>query len=395
MKSKIIFFTIILMSLMACKTVKTPLVNTVNVVEAQSGNNYKMSYVLPKTAINIKVKVHKTTYKKGPYQQYAKSFLKLNDVIQQDREVWKIVGVELSSYPIPDTSKVYIFETEDMQDVVDFSLSKNGFLKSIFPENYEVGNLRKPRKFRNQKFNKKRGFRKKRNAGKYALNQTISFDNVPLPPKVVEKSSVREQAAELSKKILSLREDRAAILIGDGYTENMPDGEALKIMIKELDFIQLQYLSMFAGKKVEKDLEYNFTYVPDNDRQFSKAILFRFSEDNGIVGNADMSGKPIMLEVKAYNKLANYKKFKYSNMFLLKSAKKMDKGLHYNLAENAIIRLLDGDKCLASSQKMIAQMGIVDKLPSEYLNGFYTIEFYPNLGTLKSIRKKKQITKEN
>ncbi len=384
MKLRTILFTIIIMSFVACKTVKVPVVNAVNISEAQVGNNYKFVYTLPRTAINVRVRVHKQTYRKGPYQKYAKSYLNLNKVIDKDKEVWTISDVEFSSYPIPDTSKVYIVATADKEDIVPVALSKNGFLKSIFPTDNKNRKSFKQHKFHRQDYKKQISTTKQDYS--YTTNhKKLSFDQVPLPQTVLNKATVREQAAELSKKILSIREDRAAILVGDGYTENMPDGKALEVMIKKIDLVQSQYLSMFKGKTTSEYFEYNFTYIPENESKFSKAILFRFSKDKGIVGNADMSGVPIILEIKAYNTLSKYQKFKYSNMFAVKAYK--NSGLHYNVGETAKLRLLQEDKTLAEYQVVICQMGTVDKLPSEYLNGIYTIDFYPDLGTLKSIRK--------
>ncbi len=388
MKSKLVLFIAILMSVAACKTVETPIVNTVNISAVESGKNYKISYILPRTAIRIKVKVRKKTYEKGRYQQYAQAFLKLNDVITEDKELWTISSVEFSSYPLPDTSKVYMFETKEMEDVVAFSLTKKGFLKSVYPSlQNDVRPYRKLRAKR-QKSGKHKQYRSKCSGSKCAVNKQVGFKNVLLPPKVLKKQSLREQAAELSQIILSLREDRAAILVGDGYTENMPDGEALALMLKEIDVVHSQYLSMFAGKTTVEDFEYNFTYIPENGRKFSKAMLFRFSQEKGMVGNADMSGLPAMLEVEAYNTLSAYEKFKYKNMFLTKSRKKSNLGLNYNIAATAKLRLLYNDSCIAENQMVIPQMGIVDKLPAEYLNGNYTIDFYPNLGTLKSVKKR-------
>ncbi len=386
MKLRAILFAIIMLLFGACKTVKLPVVNTVNVSEAQVGSNYKFMYTLPRTAVNVKLRVRKTTYRKGPYQQYAKSLLNLNNVIDRDREVWEISDVEFSSYPIPDTSKVYIVSTADKEDIVSLALSKNGFLKSVFPIDKKGRKAEKRYKFNNHNYNKQ--INKPIQLNTYTTNhKSISFDQVPLPQTVLNKATIREQAAELSKKILSIREDRAAILVGDGYTENMPDGKALEVMIKKIDLIQSQYLSMFKGKKTNEYFEYNFTYIPENESKFSKAILFRFSKEKGIVGNADMSGKPVMLEVKAYNTLSKYEEFKYNNMFVKKASKNSNMGLYYNTAETARLRLLYEDKCLSEYQVVICQMGTVNKLPSEYLNGLYTIDFYPNLGTLKSVIK--------
>ena len=52
------------------------------------GKDYGVTYALPKTAINIEVKVNKVTYTPGEFSKYADRYLRLTDVSCEPQEYW-------------------------------------------------------------------------------------------------------------------------------------------------------------------------------------------------------------------------------------------------------------------------------------------------------------------
>ena len=65
------------------------------------GKDYGVTYALPKTAINIEVKVNKVTYTPGEFSKYADRYLRLTDVSGEPQEYWELVSVKAKSVGIP------------------------------------------------------------------------------------------------------------------------------------------------------------------------------------------------------------------------------------------------------------------------------------------------------
>jgi hypothetical protein len=383
----IVFITFLFSN--ACKSQELSF-NIVNLNKTQGIRNFSTLYALPKTVVRVNVEVVKTTYKKGPYYRYAKSLLGLTDAIERDKEFWKITGIRFETYAIVDTNNIYLVEADD-ESRIELSLTASGLLESVNAsgkDNYLLTN--NIDEYKSMSVLNVSDLK----SHKLVENEDINFDEIPLPRSVLTKMTEREKALELSKKILTLREDRAAIIVGDGYTETMPSGDALKIMIEKIDLIQKQYLSLFTGKVRKESFKYSFDYIPDEPRKITQAILFRFSEEHGIVDITDMDGKPMILEIESYENLKNFEIFKKNQEYLKRVAKTKNtsKGLFYRVPEMGIVRLLANDDVLIQEKIQVAQFGAIQSLSAKYLDGDYTINLFPELGSIKNIRKTEQTT---
>jgi len=391
--NSIFVFFIIVFLFGSCKPQQKPL-NFININDAQGIRKYTTLYTLPKTLIRLNIKVEKASYKKGPYHQYANSLLGLNDVITEDKASWSLTDFDFECIAIPDTTQIYLIETDDNLNSIELKMNSEGFLEAICPVSNEFLNSGTGiKKFNNLEVS---GIKHQT-----SINKEINFDEVPLPKELYTKKSTSEEAAFLANRILSLRDDRAAILVGDGYTQNIPEGDALKAMLKSIDRIQEKYLSMFIGKTQKEYFDYSFDFIPTEARKKTQIILFRFSEQFGLVDNNDVSGMPMIMQIESLENLKLYEQFKKKQGYLIKLANKKgkdeekEKGLFYRIPEEAFVRLIADDKTLGQKQIQLAQFGSIHSLPVQYLDGSYTVELYPELGSIKSIVKKenKQVEK--
>ena len=310
-------FIILLMVSTACSAQKFSF-NVINLKEARGIRHYSTLYALPKTVIRVNLKVIKTSYKKGPYHNYANSYLDLTNVIEEDKELWKITDIKFETYAIADTNHIYLIETNDELNKIELKLTESGLLEAIYPQEYTNCPIKKDiSEYKSIPLSESVLLK----SHKLTEKEELNFDDVPLPKSVLAKRTTSEQATELSAKILALREDRAAILVGDGYTQAMPEGEALKIMVEKIDLIQNLYLTMFKGKSKKESFQYTFDYIPEEPRKITQTILFRFSEEHGIVENTDMSGEPMIIEIESYENIKKFEQFKKNQQYLKRVAK--------------------------------------------------------------------------
>ena len=218
----------------------------------------------------------------------------------------------------------------------------------------------------------------------------IDFDETPLPKQVINSRTDSEKARILSDKILTIREDRAATIVGDGYTKNLPNGATLSIMIENMNKLEKQYLSLFKGKTITETYTYNFDFVPQESRSLTQKILFRFTHQKGIVGTNNMDGKPVIIEINAASNLNQVVGFDKRQNHLRRVAKIQisKKGLHYIIPDIANVSLQLDNIELAKKNIILSQFGIIQKLPAKYLNGEYSIKMNPEFGSINKISKR-------
>jgi hypothetical protein len=381
LKLKTILVFIFAVLLFACKTEEQSL-NVINIEKVQGIRNYSTLYTLPKTVIRVSVKICQTISKEGPYSKYAKSLLNIDKAIKKDAIKWSIKDIDFTTYPVPDTNNIYIIEHNEHLNNFGISLTSSGFISSVNARNSNRTDfLEKQDKQNTETLNF--------NPAEAELNTTqmINFNDVPLLKEITAKKSTYERAKALAEKIYTLRDDRAAIIVGDGYTENMPDGIAMEEIIRELNELEQKYLSMFVGKQIKRIYRYSFDFIPETPKKTTQAILFRFSDDRGVVQMNDVSGMPVIIEIESHQSVKKIIALNKRQDYLKRTGKVKEtgNGLYYRIPEQVSIRLIANDEILAEKNIMLAQFGDVHPLSTQYLNGKYSIEYYPELGAIKSI----------
>ena len=108
--------------------------------------------------------------------------------------------------------------------------------------------------------------------------------------------SVETKMAEAVKRVLESRRFQYDVVSGM-MDEFHPDGDAYKVSLKELKQMEEDYTSLFVGKSEYQKETYSFDYVPGKAPGKGE-VLFRISDENGIVPSNDLSGKPVMIGLK-------------------------------------------------------------------------------------------------
>ncbi len=384
-----IFLFTISVIFFSCKT-ENQLINVTNLNEAQGVRAYSSLYALPKTVIKVTIRFEQTISKEGPYSKYAKSLLGIENAISRNYVEWSIKKVDFTTYPVPDTNHIYIIEQENSFENIGLSLTACGLINSI---NIEEPNAKKFLAKNEKQYTETLNY----NPEEEQINKMdmLNFNDVPVVKSVQSKKTEYERAKAMAAKIYTLREDRAAIIVGDGYTEAMPDGLALKEIVENLNNLEQKYLSLFVGKQLKRAFTYSFDFLPDSPKKITQAILFRFSTSKGVVSFNDVSGSPVIIEINSFQNISQIKKFNKKQNYLKRVAEIDEKehGLYYRIPEMGIVRLLINEKVIAEKKVMLAQFGVVHPLSPQYLNGAYSIEFYPELGSIKQIIKLKNTIK--
>ena len=95
------------------------------------GKDYGVTYVLPKTEIELTVQATKHIYTPGEFSKYADRYLRLTNVSSEPKTYWTLDKIQTAVVGIPDKENVYFVKMKDKTVAPLIELSKDGIVYSI------------------------------------------------------------------------------------------------------------------------------------------------------------------------------------------------------------------------------------------------------------------------
>lgn len=333
-----------------------------------------ITYALPRTGVRIHVEAIKETFEPGPYARYASQLLGLNEVQTEAAVRWKIRDVQFEAFSEPDPAHVY----KAMGDAAFLlDLTASGVLAGVNSGRSQQEKLieKTITYIGDQEKDQATDFSRYNHSPAYA--QGDSSNNFR-PVRIGDE----EKAVEAAKRILESRNTRYYISAGL-MDEFHPDGKAYEVSIRELEETEKGYMSLFTGKTTYERQQFSFNFIPSASSEKGD-VVFRFSEDGGVVPSTDLSGKPVLLRVEAEKALTS----KYSGLASSDNPNAGSSGLYYRMPAMADINLIYEMSTIASTRMVLPQFGQVAPVPEELLFGDYRIEIHPETGAIKSVSRK-------
>lgn len=331
-------------------------------------------YSLPRTGLRLYVKAVKESYVPGPYAAYAEQLLGVKNVATRAANQWKISEVNIETFAEPDPEQVH----KAMGDAAYLvSLTAEGCLVGI---NAGVADVQ-PKPVKTNKI-----------LASPEKSEDFSFDyfnDKPLysagdstnrfrPTRVSEE----QKMAEAAKRVIECR--RAQFEMAAGLLDEFhPDGEAYKASLNELKSIERKYMSLFTGKKTRSEDVFSFEIVPSKSSGKGE-VVFRISDEKGIVPASDLSGKPVTLEFELEKSLND----KYAQLAKPENPQAAESTVFYRIPAIATVNVTSELSVISSVRTAFAQFGVVAPIPREWTNGNYVVKFHPETGAVKSVIKK-------
>ncbi len=330
-------------------------------------------YALPRTGIRISVKATEEVYTPGPYAAYANDLLGIKDVSTRPSTRWVIDDIKLDFFSEPDPENIYKSSGVPASLI---SLTPDGCIAGVGLTDYNPpGNLIKTSRVSYPYSEEGFQFTNLSDTPLFAPGDST---NGFTPTKI----SVGQKAAQAAALIFKCRTSRFETAVGF-LDELPPDGEAYKQSLNELSAIEKTYVSLFVGRKSSKSYTYGFDFIPASE-SVKGEVVFRFSEQKGVLEKSDLSGKPVMLNIEKLDVLAG----KQNKMSASDNPYAGDSGIYYRMPGMAGIKVIYELKTIATARTPVAQFGAVAPVPEEFLNGNYQLEFYPGTGSIKKIIRK-------
>uniref|UniRef100_UPI003217BA72 DUF4831 family protein n=1 Tax=uncultured Draconibacterium sp. TaxID=1573823 RepID=UPI003217BA72 len=333
-----------------------------------------IAYALPRTGIKVHVKAVREVFEPGPYAAYAEQLLGIRNAKTRSSVTWSISEVGIETFSEPDPEQVY----KAMGDgAFMLNLAPNGCLAGINanPTVSELPAMKSNKTFQKPDYDDGFSFDYFTDTPTYYPGDST---NNFRPTRV----SVEQKAAEAAQRVLDCRMnqyDLAALRIDGEY----PDGKAYEVSLKELKQKEKDYIKLFVGRTTYKKENYSFDYVPKS-KPGKGEVIFRISDEKGLVSASDLSGKPVMIEFEQAQDLNK----KYVAEAGSQNPTAGSKGVYYRMPGVANVKIINDMNVVATARTTIAQFGVVAPLPEELLQGDCSVEFHPGTGAIKSVKLK-------
>lgn len=327
---------------------------------AMKSNGYGVTYSLPKTSLVVTAEITQVTCKAGPYHKYAEKHLGVKDAVMSDHVYYELTKVYLQNKGVPDDENTYIVEFKPKTTAPFVYLTDDGLLCAINTDYTPAESVVSVAK------------RSAQQAEKESSSAVMTEE-------LLMAGSVTRQAEVAARQIYKLRENRMDILSGEA--DNMPpDGEAMKIVLQQINDQEQALTALFIGEKRRKTTFHETRIVPEDD--LKREVLFRFSEKLGVLDADDLGGTPIYLTLRATDRAPELDPKEAE-----KKAKSM-KGIIYNVPGKAEATIEMGDERLYRGEVQVVQFGTHEALAPvifEDKKAPVKITFYPETGAIKQI----------
>jgi hypothetical protein len=332
-------------------------------VAALKTNDYGVRYVLPKTILKVNIEYSETKRKAGVYAKYASRYLGVGeaDVVMEDQTYYTLENISVTEASVPDKEQSYLVLFKSKTTAPFVYLTEDGIICTINAD------------YTSESANKSSKTPSVSLPESFVLNPQSVYTE-----EYLRAGSVSKMAEVAAKNIYKIRESRQDILTGEA--ENVPkDGEALKIILGNLDAQETIWIELFTGSRETTKHSKQLTVEPISET--NKEILFRFSKYLGVVDVDDLSGNPV------YWNLKDLKTVEIPEADPKKKEKE-SQSIVYNVPGKAEIEIYIDRKKLHSTTVNVTQFGKTQILGTalfEDKKAPVQVYFYPATGAIKQI----------
>jgi len=327
--------------------------------EGDAAGKKGVVYALPRTEIEIGLKVTKISQYPGPLAEYAREFLGIGDPVVSSSVHYRLDGACIMTTSAPDPDQIYLIEKEDKsQGEIWISFGKGtmrmeNFIKGTSPAGFDHWNdafyIQTDESDLYSKYSASATREVIDTIVRKVSIDTLMIEEIRLKRSLVEYPD-RDKAQDAMDRINRIEADIYNILIG--YQETAYSKDALEFMYTRLMKEKQEYISLFTGASVEETLQFTYRVIPNPQTGSCEYNIAGFSDEQGLVEPGD--GNLIRLIIEPCESDSNT------------SSGQMSGGVVYRVPFEAGLRIEYNDLQMASHKAGILQFGALFSLPSEF-----------------------------
>lgn len=307
-------------------------------------------YYLPLTALRISVLVERTAYEPGDFAAYAQRYLRLQDVSMEPVVSHRVVSITQTPFGVADPAKAYAVKFNANTVASNVTLADDGRLLSInaeaVPELLPAAFTPSPKAAR-------------------------ANPRLYMTEEILAAGSTAKMAELTAQEIYDLRENRSLLI--KGQADFMPkDGQQLKLMLAQLEEQESSLRSLFEGVTTRDTTEHVLIVTPT--KPVGREVLFRLSQQTGMVDADDLSGDPYYITIENIDVLPPVDEEAAAKT----KKKEHEAGLYVNVPGRMRSTIYQGIDQMVRAEWPAAQFGRVELLSAALFNKKYTTQLWLN-----------------
>lgn len=355
-------------------TTRTYKVDTTNSQKIRNG----LVYGLPKTQLTFRVKMEREIVIPGPYHEYGEKLLGLSNIPHNRKVEWNIGDIDIKESNLIDYDHLYAIEPRGRFKIDWSKFTGEGWIipfDATDKEESDDSDFYSKKDYDNKLLYKDLSVRKFVGEETKTVYEKVwqdsLFARVPVEKTEVVEKDKPDKASEAANFIFMIREKRFELISGMG--DYYPEGQAMESAVNEMNRIEEQYLSLFTGKQMTDTVQFTVKWTPDsinNDEE--PKLLFRFSQEEGILKPSQDDGTPIWIELELAEDTGKMSELMHDRF----AASDMPQ-FHYRLPVNTVLRMKYGDNLMAKKYLELYQFGPVLQIPYQFLMDSQIMQLYP------------------
>ena len=334
-----LFILIFVTLLWSCSSLKIHKASEVSEIKANT-----IVYQLPQNQLDLIFELEKATFIKGPYSQYAKTYLELEPPQKEDFVSWRISGISLDNTAVLDTNCTYLLTGAIDKILVSNRRELLGLDSNPLVSN-ELRLFSEPEKILpdyTELTLKKLIIEDSKTSYKTVTVDSIS-KRIPIVNIVVRNKTTEELAKDAAKTLAKIRKRRFRLIAG--MDTNSPQQKSLILMLEELNQKEQQYLELFMGKTIVEKQRFTLSVLPT---EYKKYFLFYFDKNKGIVAD-ETKGIPVWLNI---DNVSLVPEVDLASKFV-----DTDKMLPYRIPQRVQLSVEQNQTLIWKAQTYLAQLG--------------------------------------
>ena len=313
-----------------------------------------VSYALPMTSLSFDVEAVQEKFYAGPYARFAQKYLGI-EARQEDEKTYQLSSVKITPCIEADQSQRYVVTLAGKSPAAAafLQMCPQGLIATKDGQFGEESVWRFPVRTVGDFSDK--GVNSNLTAEATTLYQNVkqeaAYNKVAVQQSMVVEKSLEKKAQEAAEMIFKLRKTRVQIITGD--TDANYSGEAMASALAEISRLEKEYMTLFTGYSEFQTQKKRFDIVPANDQRTKVQVVFRLSDEEGLLPADNLSGKPYFVDIAPPEIAGN-------------EVARSGKGaavIVYRIPAICTVQLSDGTDILLQSRLPIYQFGVDKTYP--------------------------------
>lgn len=313
-----------------------------------------VSYALPMTSLSFDVEAIQEKFYAGPYARFAQKYLGVEARLQ-DEQTYQLASVRITPCIEADQTSRYVATLSAKNGTASafLQMTSQGLVATREGSFGESAVWRFPVRTTGDFADKGVGSNLTAEATTLyrGVKQASAYNKVAVQQNMVVEKSLEKRAQEAADMIFKLRNTRVQIVTGD--TDANYSGEAMASALAEIARLEKEYMTLFIGYSEFQTQQKHFDIVPLNNERMKVQVVFRLSDDEGLLPADNLNGKPYFIDILPEEIASNPDQ---------KSARGAS-GLVYRIPAICTVKLSDGTDILLSSRLPIYQFGVDKTYP--------------------------------